>query len=178
MPVPFCPSKLSATVGICLFFSAGGLLAEEIPVNLTATPLIYKSEETAASVEPDAGGEGVRLSYNFENGGDSIRYIFVLSPPLDGPLSKIQVTAKGSMGSIFLMLRNSANRAVSYSFGPLTDELQTFTIDPAVPSSPKANDDAKAIEDPLKNICFFVMKKGGDPAGFIEISKVVVIKAN
>lgn len=161
----------------CLFLVAGTGIAEEIPVNITATPRIYKSAETSADTGLDAGGAGARLNYNFENGGNSVQFVFSLSPPLEGPLSKILVTAKGSNRMVFLILRDASNRGIAYRLGPLAEEEQTFAIDPAMPAMAKANEDAKAIEYPIKAISFTVTKTG-DEKGFIEISKIVAVKTD
>ncbi len=119
----------------CLFLSMGIAASGEVPIDLTAkAPLIYKSEETGASVEPDASGTGVRLNYDFENGGNTARFDF-LSPPLEGPISKLTITAKGSEGPLFLIVRDAASKPVGYEVGPITADEQTFTVDLASPSS-------------------------------------------
>ncbi len=158
--------------GIILLFSlcrTSSSLGGEIPIDLSKAPLVYKDEATVASSEPSADGSGARLNYDFENGGTTVRYEFVISPPIDQPISKIMVTGKGKDGPGFLLVRDASKQSVAYKFGPLTEDEQTFTVDMASPAFPGAA--KKNIEYPITAICFTI-KKPAEPKGSFDISKI------
>jgi len=159
-------------LGTALFgFLVATALAGEEVLPLNSKPFaIYKSPETAASAEPDAGGEGMKLTYDFEAGGETVRYSFPFAAPIDGPFSHLVITARGSEGSVFLMVRDATNRGISYNVGPISAESQDFTVDLANPAL--VGQKQERIEFPIRELSFTVRKPAA-LKGMIEITKVV-----
>ncbi len=157
--------------GTAIFgFLAAALAGEEVlPLN-SKKPAIYKSPETVASAEPDAEGEGVKLSYDFEAGGETVRFSFPFAAPIDGPFSHLVVTARGNEGSVILMLRDATNRGISYNIGPISAESQDFTVDLANPAL--AGQKQERIEFPIRELSFTIRKPAA-LKGMTEITKVV-----
>ena len=153
----------------CAFALASPTLSgADYPLDLQATPRIYKTEETKASFDA-LPGEGVKLNYEFADNRGSLYYRYEF-PNISGVVRKITVKAKGTDNTVFLGLRDSGAVAHNFTLGPLTEEEQTFEIEIA----PIADKDGKTkeIQYPIKFIDFLFKMKGGQNAGFLELYKV------
>lgn len=164
------PLLLPGIFAIIVFLSAApDGRGSEIPIDISKAPLIYKNDTTEASAESAANGEGIRLDYDFSNGGDTLRCEFTLITPLDGPVSSLKVTGKGTEGPAFVLVRDVNKQSIAYKIDPFTENEQVFTVDLSSPAFPGAK--KTTLEYPITAIGF-TMKKPAELKGFFEISKI------
>lgn len=166
------PSRTLCSFLLSALLSTGGLaVAGEVDLNLTTKPRIYTAKDVTCEVVPDASGTGIRINYNFEQSSANWANVQFDIPALDS-LTKITVVAKGSPASYAIAIRNANNKALSYRFGPTTeDDFQTFELDPVKPPQAGRAPEDTAIQFPVSKIFFQIQPKGGTQ-GYLEISKV------
>lgn len=141
--------------------------AEQQDVDLTTTPLIYKSPTVIASAH--TSGQGQRLEYQFESKADSLYFRFPLKD-VNGPIKSMTISAKGTPNIAFVSLRDSDAKAFSYTLGPLSESEQSFTINLNEKQAFRVQNEH--IQYPIKFIDFLFKMKDGVTEGSMEVSKV------
>lgn len=144
--------------------------AEEIPLEFTSKPIVYKDEGAVAMVEPGSTPESLLLKYDFTNGGEFVQFQLPIIP-LDERFTQLEITLKGSEEIISFNVRGTDKQAIGTRIGPLTGEEETIIFDLKKVASEGANKD-KNLVYPV-TIIGFMLRAPKEPHGSIEIIKVV-----